>query len=204
MTNQNSIQAEKTQAVLLVKHGFEDAEAIIVLDFLRRMNLQVQLVSCESSLELHSYWGLTLQADALFSKVKDQSFDGVIVVGGPASTSALEQDPNVVQFIRRHLTTNKLVAAECSAPAKVLGHNGLLAGHSYTCSSGLESTVNDPRATFVDAPVVQSGNLLTCKGLAHTFVFSASIAKALGCSHQASCEQLEHIYLPQEQLSNVL
>lgn len=195
--------ADNVQAVILVKNGFEDAEVVIVLDVLRRMQIKVQLVSCEDTLELKSYWGMSMQADTLFTKIKNQTFNAVIVVGGPANTSALEQDQAVIDFIKYHMSLNKIIAAECSAPAKVLGHNGLIANRTYTCSSGLESTVHDQSSSFVDAPVVLSGNLITCKGLAHTFVFAGNLAVALGCSKEAVCDQLDHIYLPQEQIKLV-
>ena len=78
----DAITSANTQAVMLVKNGFEDAEAIMVLDFLRRMELSVTTVSCTGNKILHSYWGVSLQADALLSELGDQLYDAVILVGG--------------------------------------------------------------------------------------------------------------------------
>ena len=144
----DAITSANTQAVMLVKNGFEDAEAIMVLDFLRRMEVKVKLISCEDSPTLHSYWGLTMQADGLFAEIKEQLFSMVIVVGGPNNTTSLEQDAAVhdaavIAFIDKHDQAGKFIGDECSAPAKVLGHNGLLRGCHYVCSSGLESTVKE-------------------------------------------------------------
>lgn len=191
----DAITSANTQAVMLVKNGFEDAEAIMVLDFLRRMEVKVKLISCEDSPTLHSYWGLTMQADGLFAEIKEQLFSMVIVVGGPNNTTSLEQDAAVIAFIDKHDQAGKFIGAECSAPAKVLGHNGLLRGRHYVCSSGLESTVKECEGIFVDTGVVKDSNLITCKGLGQSFDFVAALAVALGCNVDATLQQQEHIYM---------
>lgn len=191
----------KTQAIMLLMDGFEDAEAIIVLDFLRRMELSVTTTSCTGNKILHSYWGVNLQADTLLSELGDQLYDAVILVGGPKNTSALEQSPLIVDYIGRHDQAGKLIAAVCSAPAKVLGWHQLLKGRSYVCSSGLQETVAADEGTFVDQGVVRDGNLITCKGLGHCFEFGAAIARALGCDLAATKTQHEHIYCDPEKLS---
>lgn len=191
-----------TKAALLVKDGFEDAEAIVFVDFLRRMQLDIKIVSCTNERTLHSYFGLNLQADLLFDEIKDEIFDLVAVVGGPQSTSSLEQDPQVVSFIQKHDKLGKLIAAECSAPAKVLGHNHLIGKRNYVCSSGLESTVDE--GNFVDQPVVVDGNLITCKGLGHTFEFATVVALAAGCDRQAVIDQHTHIYCDVDKLAALI
>ena len=192
---------EKIQAIMLLMDGFEDAEAIIVLDFLRRMELNVKTVSCTGSKLLHSYWDVSMQADLLLSELGDQLFDGVILVGGPKNSSAIEQSPLIIDYIARHDNAGKVVAAVCSAPAKVLGWHHLLKGRNYVCSSGLQETVDATEGTFVDQAFVVSGNLITCKGLGHCFEFGAAIARALGCDLAATKTQHEHIYCAPEQLS---
>ncbi len=192
---------EKIQAIMLLMDGFEDAEAIIVLDFLRRMELNVKTVSCTGSKLLHSYWDVSMQADLLLSELGDLLFDGVILVGGPKNSSAIEQSPLIIDYIARHDNAGKVVAAVCSAPAKVLGWQHLLKGRNYVCSSGLQETVDATEGTFVDQTVVVSGNLITCKGLGHCFEFGAAIVRALGCDLAATKTQHEHIYCAPEQLS---
>lgn len=191
---------EKTQAVMLLMDGFEVAEAIMVLDFLRRMEVNVKTVSCTNQKNLHSYWDVTMQADLLLQDLGDQLFDGIILVGGPKNTSALEQSPLIVDYVDRHDKAGKVVAAVCSAPAKVLGWHHLLKGRNYVCSSGLEETVPAGEGVFVDEPVVICGNLITCKGLGHCFEFGAAIARALGCDLAATKSQHEHIYCEPQKL----
>lgn len=195
-------QMEKVKTILLLKDGFEDAEAIVFVDFLHRMEIDLKIVSCTKERTLHSYFGLTMQADLLFDEIKDQVFDLVAIVGGPNNTTALEQDQEVVAFIKKHDDLGKLIAAECSAPAKVLGHNHLIKERNYVCSSGLESTVDNGK--FVDQPVVVDQNLITCKGLGHTFEFAAIVALALGCDRKAVEDQHFHIYCDPDKLSQLI
>ena len=116
------------------------------------------------------------------------------------NSSAIEQSPLIVDYIARHDQAGKLVAAVCSAPAKVLGWHHLLKGRNYVCSSGLQETVDASEGTFVDQGVVISGNLITCKGLGHCFEFGAAIARALGCDLAATKTQHEHIYCEPQKL----
>lgn len=183
------------QAILCIADGFEDAEAILVVDMFRRLKLDIKLVSATSSLTVHSYWGVDMQADMLLSDLpEDKLYDAVIVAGGPANTVTLGKHSALVSLLRRHDEAGKLVCALCSAPARVLAANGLLRGRHYVCSSGLEKDITD--GIFTDAPVVRDGNLITGKGLGVATDFALNIAAVLTGDKAASAFQAGHIYAP--------
>ncbi|MBQ4796715.1 DJ-1 family protein, partial [Pectobacterium versatile] len=91
----------KNVAILLAP-GFEEAEAIMVIDVLHRTKLNVTLLSCHDRLELHSYHNIRMFADALLERSMDQLFDAVVIPGGPQGTVNLAANPMVTEFIRRH------------------------------------------------------------------------------------------------------
>lgn len=117
----------KCVAILLAQ-GFEEAEAIIVIDLLRRLDITVEKLACQESLELLSYHDIRIFADALLSHRANDLYDAVVIPGGPEGTVNLATNPRVAEFIRRHDTAGKLVCPLCSAAARVLGGNGLLNG----------------------------------------------------------------------------
>ncbi|MEI7368379.1 DJ-1/PfpI family protein [Pectobacterium colocasium] len=180
----------KKVAVLLAP-GFEEAEAIMVIDVLHRMKIEVTMLSCYDRLELRSYHNIRLFADSLLERNQDTLFDAVVIPGGPQGTVNLAANPMVVEFIRRHDEAGKLICPLCSAAARVLGGNNLLKGRRYVCSGKLWQDVTD--GVYVDEKVVEDGNLISGKGLGVTFDFAFTIASRLTGDKENANFQVEHI-----------
>ncbi|MCL6331432.1 DJ-1/PfpI family protein [Pectobacterium carotovorum subsp. carotovorum] len=180
----------KKVAVLLAP-GFEEAEAIMVIDVLHRMKIEVTMLSCYDRLELHSYHNIRMFADALLERNQDTLFDAVVIPGGPQGTVNLAANPRVVEFIRRHDDAGKLICPLCSAAARVLGGNKLLKGRRYVCSGNLWQDVTD--GVYVDEKVVEDGNLISGKGLGVTFDFAFTLASRLTGDKENANFQVEHI-----------
>ncbi|EHD19578.1 MULTISPECIES: DJ-1/PfpI family protein [Brenneria] len=179
------------KVAILLAPGFEEAEAIMVIDVLHRMKIDVTMLSCHDRLELSSYHNIRIFADALLEKNMDELFDAVIVPGGPQGTVNLAANPLVVEFIRRHDEANRLICPLCSAAARVLGGNNLLKGRRYVCSGELWRNVTD--GVYVNEKVVEDGNLISGKGLGVTFDFAFTIACRLTGDKEDANSQVEHI-----------
>ncbi|MCL2899256.1 DJ-1/PfpI family protein [Brenneria tiliae] len=179
------------KVAILLAPGFEEAEAIMVIDVLHRMKIDVTMLSCHDRLELSSYHNIRMFADALLEKNMDELFDAVIVPGGPQGTVNLAANPLVVEFIRRHDDANRLICPLCSAAARVLGGNNLLKGRRYVCSGELWRNVTD--GVYVNEKVVEDGNLISGKGLGVAFDFAFTIACRLTGDKEDANFQVEHI-----------
>lgn len=176
---------------ILLTDGFEDGEAVLCHDIFRRMQIQSEIVSCSCSLELRSYWGITMQTHRLFEEIKAGDYTALLLSGGPANTLELEKHQGLIELLKEHNDKGGLIFAQCSAPARILGHNGLLRGRHYTCSSDLQNSVDC--GVFVDAPIVHEGSLVTGKGLGYSLDFALYTASLLTDTRSAE-EQSEHIY----------
>lgn len=97
--------------------------------------------------------------------------------GGPQGSANLAANPAVIAFVARHDAAGKLICPICSAAARVLGAHGLLKGRRYVCSGDLWKAV--PEGVYVDAPVVEDGNLISGKGLGHVFDFALTLSARL-------------------------
>ena len=181
----------KKVAVLLVK-GFEEAEAIMTIDVLRRLNISVTTLACQDMLEITSYHNIRMFADALLERNMDETFDAVVIPGGPEGTVNLAANPLVVEFIRRHDEAGKWICPICSAAARVLGGNHLLKGRRYTCSGELYQDVKD--GIYVDEKIVEDGNLLSGKGLGVAFDFAFHLGWKLTGDSANVDFQVDHIY----------
>ena len=181
----------KKQVALLLADGFEEGEAVIVLDILERLEIQVTTLACQKSQTLRSYHGIQMQANELLSAQGDRLFDAVVMPGGPEGSVALAASREVVEFVRRHDEAGKLICPLCSAAARVLGGNGLLKGRRYVCSGDLYKDVKD--GVYVNQSFVEDGNLLSGKGLGLAFDFAFQLAYRLTGNAEATDFQADHI-----------
>lgn len=179
------------KAALLLAAGFEEAEAIVVVDILRRLKIQVDLLACQDDKEVLSYHSIPMKADALLAEHFGDCYDAVILPGGPQGARNLGASAQVVQFVKRHQDAGKLIGAICSAGAHVLAANNLLQGRRYVCSGDNHRLY--PDGNYVPEKIVRDGNVLSGRGLGVVFDFAFALAAQL-IDPKLVAEQAEHIY----------
>ncbi|WP_213132452.1 DJ-1/PfpI family protein [Citrobacter sp. FP75] len=183
----------KKVAVLLAS-GFEEAEAIVTIDILRRLHIDVETLACAESRAVVSYHDIPMVTDSTLTARQEMIYDAVVLPGGPQGSVNLATSDAVIQFITRHDDAGKLICPVCSAAARVLGGNGLLKGRRYVCSGDLWQNLTD--GEYVDAPVVVDGNLISGKGLGHIFDFAFTVSARLLEDDAPVRDHAEHIYYP--------
>ncbi|EHC38348.1 Putative intracellular protease/amidase [Salmonella enterica subsp. enterica serovar Gaminara str. A4-567] len=98
----------KKVAVLLAP-GFEEAEAIVTLDILRRLYIDVETLACAESRAVVSYHDIPMVADSTLSERQQALFDAVVLPGGPQGSANLAANPAVIAFVARHDAAGKLI-----------------------------------------------------------------------------------------------
>lgn len=183
---------EKHVAVLLAD-GFEEGEAVVFIDIMRRLDIKVDVLSCMVTTTLQTYFETRIAADNILSNKCNTLYDAVMMPGGPKGTDNLSANPMVIDFLKRHIEADKFICALCSSGAKVLAANNLLQDRNYTTGGGLEKKFTD--GNFVDKKVVIDGKFISGKGLGVSFEFAFSVAKALLADEQEKVDwQASHIY----------
>lgn len=129
-------------AVLLAP-GFEEAEAIITIDILRRLQIEVETLACAESRAVVSYHNIPMVADSTLTERINTLYDAVVLPGGPQGSVNLAASKQVIRFVSAHDEQGKLICPICSAAARVLGGNGLLKGRRYVCSGDLWQSVDE-------------------------------------------------------------
>ncbi len=165
------------KVALLLSSGFEEGEAINVIDILRRLNISVTSISCDEDYTLTSYHGVKLIADDLLDNQKNNKFDAIALVGGPPNTDKLGSDKNVIEFIKNHIDAGAYIGALCSSGAKVLAKNSLLSDHHYVCCGNLHCNYDD--GLYVDQLVVVDGQFVTGQDYGVTIDFAFALASVL-------------------------
>ncbi|EOC9225054.1 DJ-1/PfpI family protein [Enterobacter hormaechei] len=178
-------------AVLLAP-GFEEAEAIITIDILRRLQIEVETLACAESRAVVSYHNIPMVADSTLTERINTLYDAVVLPGGPQGSVNLAASQEVLRFVSAHDEQGKFICPICSAAARVLGGNGLLKGRRYVCSGDLWQSVDE--GVYVDAPVVVDNNLISGKGLGHAFDFALALSARLLGDDAPVRDHAEHIY----------
>lgn len=167
---------------VFLANGFEETEALVTVDLLRRAGLSVQTVGIGGKTVCGSH-GISVSADVEDVDFVAKDTKAVVLPGGMPGTRHLEASHLVQDMLKLAVKENCFIAAICAAPS-VLGHAGLLSGKRATCYPGFEPELIG--ATVVPDAAVRDGNIITGKGAGAVFDFSFAIIRALRGEEQAT------------------
>ncbi len=165
-----------TKIAVLLAEGFEEIEAITVVDVLRRAELDVTTVAVGEATAVRGAHGLTLEAD---SRLDDKlEVDALVLPGGSAGARRLRDDERVQELIKRHAALRKkTLAAICAAPI-ALAKAGVLRDHHVTCYPGFEDEVKRGGAHLREGEqVVIDGNVVTSRGPGTAMAFALALVE---------------------------
>lgn len=163
---------------IFLANGFEEIEALTVLDVMRRAGMDVKTVSITDNHEVTGAHGITVKADLLYGKTDFITPEWLILPGGmPGATNLSEFAPLNTLLLAQ--AAGGKIAAICAAPAVVLGPLGILDGQEATCYPGFEKGLG--AAVHRDAPVIALDRLITANGPSAAMRFAlAIVANSMG------------------------
>ena len=162
---------------VILAEGFEEIEAVIPIDVLRRAGLNLTTVGLSGKTVTGSH-GITLTADRGWDEVAALTPDLLLLPGGMPGSKHLGEHSGLREMARRVADSNRWLAAICAAPALTLASWGLLAGRNATCYPGCETHFS-PNVTFQQAPVVVDGKIITACGIGAAMEFALQLVKLL-------------------------
>lgn len=171
----------KKIAVLLAE-GFEEIEAVVPIDVLRRLEFEVVTASLGG--RVSGSHGIVFEADGLVDGLDAAELDAVILPGGLPGAENLKNSPKVISLVKEMYNAGKIVAAICAAPI-ILAKAGIMTGK--TCTGYPMALVKDALAdaNYTGGKVEHDGDVITGKGPGAAFDFAVEIAIALGKEPQA-------------------
>ena len=165
-----------TNIAVHLANGFEEIEAITIIDVLRRAKLDVTTVSISDDYEVVGSHQIPVTADKLFSKMDYSGIDVLVLPGGMPGAKNLDQHEGLRKQIKHFHQEKKLLGAICAAPI-VLGHLGLLKGEKAVCFPGFEGELHG--AEILDVPTIRSGNIVTGRGAGVAMQFALKLVEEL-------------------------
>ena len=145
------------KVIVFMADGFEEVEALTVVDLLRRAGAQVTMASVMQNRGVTGAHDVFVRADAMAQDVDFAEADLVVLPGGGVGTENLGKS-EIVKEQCLAFAKDKHVAAICAAPT-VLAGLGLLEGRKAVCYPGMEGGMRG--AVIQDQAVVVDGNIIT-------------------------------------------
>jgi len=160
-------------AIIFLTDGFEEMEALVTADILRRAGVNTELVSITGNLEVRGSHDIRIIADSLFNA--DVKADMLILPGGPGA-AAFIGNRALADLLIRHNSNGEYLAAICAAPV-TLGKLGLLRDKTATCYPGVADDLC--AAMYCTDMVVTDGNITTARGPGASAAFGLALAEIL-------------------------
>lgn len=165
-----------SKVLIPLAQGFEDIEAVTIIDVLRRGKVDVVTASLNDEKSVKSAHGIIMTADALLAEVNDDEYDAVVLPGGGEGTENLKRSRVVIERLRRQADAGGLIAAICAAPT-VLEMAGVVPpGVQMTCYPSCQMELDRP---WTPAPVVHDANFLTGQAPGTATLFSLVLLQIL-------------------------
>lgn len=164
----------KKVAVVLAT-GFEEIEAVTIIDVLRRADIDAISVGFDSEV-VKGMHDIDIKVDMLLSELSVVEFDMIILPGGLLASELLARSEVFGEILRDFDRNNLKIGAICAAPW-ALATAGVLK-NSYTCYPGCETKVAHKGYTSA-VNVVKDQNIITSRGPATAMEFALEIVKEL-------------------------
>ena len=165
-----------TKVAVIMANGFEEIEALSIVDILRRGGVEVSMVALESNLSVSGAHGVRIDSDIIFDEYDFSQADMIVLPGGLPGAEYLAKSQKLATKLKEAKSNGKKLAAICAAPW-ALSTAGVL-GEKYTCYPGFEATVNH-NGYNPDKNVVIDGDIITSRGPATAMEFALALLKEL-------------------------
>ena len=178
------------KGLILLANNFEDSEAIVTIDLIKRANILLDTISMENDLNVVSKYGLHIKCDNHINSISLDNYDFLIIPGGQAVLNHLNND-KTLDTVMHFENKKQLIASICAAPS-ILGKLNLLNNEPFTCFPSFEEYSKEG-IYFENKKVVVYKNHITSKACGTVFEFAYEIIKYLK-SKEVADKVLNDIY----------
>ena len=160
---------------IILGKGFEEGEAIIPCDLLRRAGVETSFAGI-GGLEITGGHGITVKADCIAEETDFSQAEMIVLPGGLGGVASIRGCRAVIEAVKTAYAEGRYVAAICAAPT-ILAELGITDGKNATCYPGMENEMG--RANMVASGAVADGNVITGKAAGTAFDFALKLISVL-------------------------
>lgn len=162
---------------ILLADGFEEAEALVPADLLRRAGVEVALVGVTGQTVTGGH-GIAVVSDLMLNQVETEKMEMLMIPGGLGGVENIAANAAAMELVKTAAQSDCYLAAICAAPSIVLGPVGILNGRKATCYPGMEAGMTGAQAQKRQSVVVD-GDIVTGEGPGAAFDFGLKLVEAL-------------------------
>lgn len=165
----------ETKVLVPLAPGFEEIEAVTIIDVLRRAGIKVTTAALADNQVTGSH-NITVTADTELNTINAGDYNFIVLPGGMPGSQHLKDSSAVVGLIQQIYKKGGYVAAICAAPI-ALGHAGVLRGKKATCYPGFEDQLTG--AEIFASPFIVDDMVITGKGPGCAIPFALKLVEII-------------------------
>lgn len=154
--------------------GYEEIEALTVVDLCRRAGLKIDMVSVSGAKTSMGSHGINVEMDKALQDVDFAEYDMLVLPGGLKGTQGLEACAPLMEKIDAFYKEGKAIAAICAAPS-IFGHRGIVKGRNACCYPDFESHLEGARVSRNSVEI--SDKVITSRGMGTAMDFGLAIVE---------------------------
>ncbi len=172
------------KVLIPIATGFEEIEAVSIIDVLRRGGIEVIIAGIDSESNNNLIKGannIVIETNLDIKNILNiSSFDMIVLPGGWGGTTILSQNIQVQNLIKEFDVTKKLIGAICAAPFALSKAGVLKDNLKFTCYPSVEEQIPNSSTRYIDNfKVIQSENIITSRGPGTAICFGLYIVSIL-------------------------
>ena len=161
---------------ILLGEGFEEAEALVPADLLRRSGVEVALVGLEGH-QVTGGHGITVQADLLLEEADPDRMEMLVLPWGLGGVESIQMNLFALALIQRAYDRGVYLAAICAGPT-ILANQGFLDRRRAVCYPGMEDEMGSA-VVQKGQSVVVDGHIITARAAGSAFDFGLKLVETL-------------------------
>lgn len=177
------------QIAIFFAEGYEEIEALTVVDICRRCGLTIDMVSITDEKVVKGAHDIDVMMDKTYAEVDFAAYDMLVLPGGGNGTKNLEAFAPLMEKVDEFYAAKKYIGAICAAPS-IFGHKGILKGRKACSYPSFESHLEGAEVTA--GPVEISDNVITSRGMGTSIPFALAIVSVF-CGEETAEEMAKTI-----------
>ncbi len=161
--------------IVPISNGFEEIEAVSIIDICRRAGIEVCVAGVES-LQTQGANSIKIIADCMIEDINSDEFDMIVLPGGLPNAFTLAENEKVQELLKTMKNSDKYIAAICAAPYAL--HKANVLNTNYTCYPSFEQKIRDKGYSSTQ-DVVEDGKVITSRGPGTATTFALQLVKTL-------------------------
>lgn len=149
--------------LVFLADGFEEIEALTLVDYFRRADIFVDTVSVGDDLFVCGSHDIIVKADRLIDDIDLDFYDGIYIPGGSLDAKNLRDDKRVIDIVKKFDEEKKIICAICAGPS-VLDRAGIVSERALVCHPSVEKSLLNVGKIKSDELIVVDGNIFTSRG----------------------------------------